>query len=364
MHTKKQIISIRDVINDSDLLEKCIRNNVIYIKNIFDQIKLHADHPFRQTGIEDSAELRQLAFLLLLLPNDILLERFIDSLSNQTNFEIYHQSWSEIQLLYHITISLLKCNSLFTDVKFDNKVSSKNNKDVDFSFKINANINNINIEVKRITCDPIEKEDNLSSRLYIKKLFKDIKLEELIDPSELSKYSILEASTHYQTLKDEIKKINDKYHYTEDRENALNIGVINIDFATSFEEFISYLANSKKGLLVEDARIFKNIDAISLTFNNPVPQYYEPLNAYTFVTNKSLSECELQILEKIGLGRVIYNNKIVDDFKEYAEELYITLKLFCSNGIINFYRTDIPDTEIEKYHESLSKVDLHPCVKF
>lgn len=357
-------IPMEVLLSDDKLLEKAIQNNVIYIHSQIQHINLSAEHPFLQQNIEKSAELRDLAWLLLVLSDNVFLERFIQKLHQTRDFEKYHQLWCEVSILKYLRMSLFRNNTDLCSIEFDKKLSTHHNKDVDYSIKIKEFTKAINVEIKRITCEPAEKEDTLKGNLFIKKLFKDVNLASLVNPAELSKYIILSNSTHYQELKNEIKKINEKYHMIRDRNNSLNIGIINIDYATSLEEFVSYFCNSQKGLFVQDKRIFKNFDAIVLYYNNPSPKMDMSKNTLTFIIS-NISEAEKQALNNLGLGNIIYEHSSVsENWRPYAEELYTTIKLFESHGIISYYRTDIADDKIEKYHEELSRMGLHVCNHF
>lgn len=59
------------LLSDDKLLEKAIQNNIIYIHSQIQHINLSEGHPFLQQNIEKSAELRDLAWLLLVLSDDV-----------------------------------------------------------------------------------------------------------------------------------------------------------------------------------------------------------------------------------------------------------------------------------------------------
>lgn len=358
-------IPLEELLNDYNLMKRVIQNNIAYIKREVDQVLLPTAHLFLQEGIEDSAEFHDLAWLLLFSNDNEVLDRFIKRLPQTTDFEKYHQLWAEISILKYIRVSLFENDTYLKSIFYDKKVSLSHRKDIDFSIEIDCYSKFINIEIKRVTCEPTEKENEVRGKLFIKKLFKDVNLETLLTPEELSKYTILSHSTHYQALKDEIKDINDKYHMTNNRENSLNIGIVNVDYATSFEEFISYLANTQKGLIYQEARIFKNIDVICLYFNNPSPQMHNSKHCFTFIVNNNIIEEDINALDKIGLGNIIYKNNTIDKcFEKYAEELYTTVKLVMSHKIMSYYRTDVEDSEIDSYHEYLYSLNLHTCDGF
>jgi hypothetical protein len=346
----------------SDMLE----NNKKYILTKLKNSGMPENHPFNCKNIINSGEILELALLLMVLDGEEVLNRFIKNIGQQTTYEIFYQHWIEVHLLFSIVMSLINEGNALPEIVFDYKLSSAHRKDVDFMLAFTPESKKINIEVKRITCDPLLKEGKVSNGLFVKKLFKNTDLNKMMADDELKKFSILQSSTHYQTIKDEVKKINEKFSETSDRENFLNVGVLCFDFATSFEEFISYFAHSTKGLLTHDRRIFKNIDLIVIGHNNPRFDIDNLFQNYVFVCNEKIRSLDIELLEKIGFGNVIYNNcaLIYEELKQYSEQEYIKGRVVKSHGILGFYVLDISEEEIEEYHRTLAEGVIHkyPCI--
>lgn len=341
---------------------RVLENNKKYIATRLRNSNIPENHPFNRKNIINSAEILEFALLLTIVGEDVL-NRFIRTIGQQTSYESFYQHWIEVHLLFSIVMSLVNKENFLPKIAFDYKLSSKHNKDTDFMLELTPEFKKINIEVKRITCDPLLKEEKITNDFFIKKLFKDSRLDKAMSGSELKKYTILESSTHYQTIKAEVKKINDKFSETNNRKDFINVGVLCFDFATSFEEFISYFAHTKKGLLTNDRRIFKNIDVIVIGHNKPQFDIHNCFPNYVFICNDTVENVDMELLEKIGFDNVIYKNCniIYEDLKQYSEQEYIKGRIVKSHGILGFYCLDITDEEIEEYHRMLAEEVIHKC---
>jgi hypothetical protein len=92
----------------------------------------------------------------------------------------------------------------------------------------------------------------MKRRFILKKFFNDTNLNNFFSEDGLLHYKVLDASTHYRQISKNIKKIREKFDGNGSVPfKMINIGVIVVQFATSIEEFYSYMFHPTKGLIVE-----------------------------------------------------------------------------------------------------------------
>lgn len=226
-------------------------------------------HPFIQNDFTENDFLIQiLSIIKMNLLETTIIDDYLDNklkaLDNgEFNCEIYFQGLNELNFFYYLLAGCIE-NSLLTNIhqiNYENNSITNPEKKLEYSFCFNDLVV-VGIEIKTITCDPIFKEKSMSihDTLLIKKFFHDVSLS---DVNNLGQYKILEASSHDRQLRKNIKKISEKFTGENNTPlKLINVGVVMIQFATSIEEFYSYLLNTERGIIYNQD--LGNIDCLVL----------------------------------------------------------------------------------------------------
>jgi hypothetical protein len=213
-----------------------------------------------------------------------------------------------------------------------------------------------NIEIKTISCDPfygnvaIKKDQKL-----IKRYFHDVNLEDYFTKEQLSKMIILEDNIHYRQISKNLKKIDKKFKKTE---NSVNIGFVVIQFATSIEEFYSYLYHKEKGIMRKNR--FDNTDLFVFFSMTPTPdmklqEIYDRGHVFSIINDKKIYD-DLMI-KKFRLDNFIANEegKIIEELLSLVNKEYGIFRFIVSNDICFFANDDIKEERIQKYASEVSK---------
>lgn len=337
------------------MCEKLFMQTKEYILNLIKKNNYPEDHPFLEKSFEKDQVLQILTLLKIFFhgKNENIIEEYISGKLKAHNngifaYDKFHQVLCEITFLWYIIAGLTQNNRFDIINTFTYEPILDNGKKLEYSFKDSKNDITINFEVKNITCDPFLREPNTDFKVgdkFIKPYFTDNL--DCINES-IENYTIL--SSQYKQIKGALKKIRDKFTFNE---KELNIGVVVYQFAPSYEEIISYFMNPSNGYLFKDKRILKDFDAIIFFSMTPAPDLYmkdvyESDHVFSMLTSTRINP---DLLKDFRLDNVYATSdgKIFDEIIPFAQETYGKYVLENYNGILHFFREDIPQEETKAF---------------
>lgn len=348
-------------------------NAVKYVVEELSKLKYPDGHPFNDyPKTPESMTLQMIIMIKAFTNKDDLIKSFLKKCKSVENGQFsyvkFNQNINEVIWFYYLYISFMENDSidLLQNIYDEEFAVYDNGKKFEYSFLLNTSDANckriITSEIKTLTCDPFVKEDSLNlvdGQKLIKALFPDLK-----DSEELSQDTdavILKSSTHYYQMEQNVKKIINKC-----RGNNLtdflpfNAGIIFINNSTSFEEFYSYLFNTKRGFY--DKLLNSNVDAlvlISMDARNDLKldNIYSMGYIQTVLINPSEDNKELcrklRIDNYIALGR-----KIDQEVYNLAQNEFGKYKLLCREGFVNIIPADSTEEEIQEYLKFLNGTSI------
>lgn len=320
------------------------------------------DHPFLLYPDEpNSTTVNMLILIHTLLNDEIIVSDYITEkckalCNGKFSYEIFNQKISEVVFLYYSLLGVIN-NPNFRKVLYENVKINSNNKKPEYSFffDLGNNISDIiNFEVKTLTCDPFEKEDNLKlqdGKKLAKAFFKDDEIVNLIK-REHPDAILLESSTYYRQFNKNLKKIIEKFdgkNMTESR--LINIGVIVINFSTSMEEFFSCLFHNEKGLY--NKLDFNNVDAIVLFTldqkNDPMLQnIYDYGYVQTLIINNK--DYVKKYLSELRLDNYLNENSIpYPEVYKISQKEYGLFQILAKEGFVGILPWESTEEEINEY---------------
>ncbi len=288
--------------------------------------------------------------------NDYISKKFRAVKNGKFDLESYYQNLNEFIFFYYLILNISKNQyiNFLTQIKYEPLSPTNDNQRVEYSFDFEFPGEEkycVNFEMKTITCDPFIKEGKFfyeNRQKFIKRFFNDVNLNEIIDQQELDNYFILENSTHYRQLSNNIKKIAKKF---SKQKNTLNVGVIVIQFATSLEEFFAYLFHPTKGLLYN--LDFQNIDCLVFFSMTPTPdinleEIYEKNHLFTMLFN---GDSNMQYLIRAFRleNYASIEKQVLEPFKHFANREYGKFTHICEKECSFFVSEYVSECEIQKY---------------
>lgn len=351
-------------------IEKKFNDSIKYIAQLINDTSYPIGHPFNEVAFnENDIVFRILAILKTMNIDNVILKDFICNKIRATDCgkfssERYFQSLSEIVIFYYIYCGVMQNSTNRIEEILYEPISPYNpNKILEYSFLLEDKTY-VNIEIKTITCDPLIKEKYFKikdNKIYIKKYFPGIDINtEQIDKFGIDDYQLLEASTHYRQLRKNIKKIVEKFE--GDRNNigkSLNVGFVVVQFATSIEEFYSYMFHPTKGLLYE--LDFGNLDCLVFFSLTPkcgldMQDIYDRHHIFSLVFNGE--KYVFDLLELMRLDHIAShpNKKVFSPYREEGIQEFGCFKSIFKEG--KFFFTDIhkSEEEIKDYLEYLNGI--------
>ena len=235
-----------------ELYDKCEQ----YVLSLIDEAEYPEGHPFNDfPHTPESMPLKMIAIILALTNNEKMIENYVAKCKSIENGKYspvkYNQSVSELTWLYYLLNSIPQtrlCDLM--EVYGEERELIDNNKKFEYSFLLRNPECITAFEVKAITCDPFIKEDALpptDGAKLIKPLFPQLKNSTFL--KEQKDYTVLNSSTYYYQLEQNIKRIANKCRGNNISGKKLYcFGAIFINASTSFEEFYSYLFHKEYGL--------------------------------------------------------------------------------------------------------------------
>lgn len=347
---------------------------VEYVTEELSKLNYPDGHPFNDyPKTPESMALQMIVMIKVFTSKDDLVKSFLKKCKSVENGQFsyvkFGQNINEVIWFYYLYISLIENDSieLLRNIYDEEFAVYDNGKKFEYSFLLNLCSKNskriiITSEIKTITCDPFVKEDSLKlidGQKFIKPLFPDLK-----DSEQLSQdidAVVLKSSTHYYQMEKNVKKIINKCRGNNLTDfSPFNIGIIFVNNSTSFEEFYSYLFNSKRGFY--DKLLDSNVDAlvlISMDARNDLKldNIYSMGYIQTVLINPSDDNKELckklRIDNYIALGR-----KIDQEVYNLAQNEFGKYKLLCREGFVNFIPADSTEKEIKEYLKFLKGTSI------
>ena len=343
-------------------VQELYKNAENYVINELQKLDYPCEHPFNgYPRTPESMALRLIVFIKALTNKDELVVSFLKKCKSLENgvfsYIKYNQNVSEIIWLYYMYSGLIKTNSQDSLMDIYGEDFSIYDNDKKFEYSLLISIDDVKYiitsEVKAITCDPFFKEVGLKAidgQRLIKPLFPALKDSDVLksDPNAI----VLKSSTYYYQTGQNIKKIINKCRGNKLIDNPIfNIGVLFVNFSTSFEEFYSYLFHKTYGIY--NKLLESNVDAIvliSLDAHNDFD--FENLYSSGYVqtvlvkpTPQNRAICErLKIDNYIALGKSIDKNVY-----EAAQEEFGKYKILCREGFLNIIPYDSTEEQISEY---------------
>lgn len=335
-----------------------------YIINKMKELNYPNNHPFN--NYPNTANGRALETIIILQcflnDNEVIDQMLIKCKSTKNGFfdpEIFNQNYSEIVVLYYLIIGVTyrDNNKSFNRILYEPKNIYENNKMIEYSLLFNIQKENsdlINFEVKTITCDPFMKESDLrvinGKQLVKPYFFDDFILEDI--KNNYPDATILECSSNYRQISKNLKKIVEKF----DGENLtpyrlINVGVIVINFSTSFEEFYSYMLHDNKGLYY--SADFGNLDALVLfTCDAKNDLKFDNIYNMGYVQTVLLNDSDYikNYMEMLRLDNYMLIGKITsEDILKEAQKEYGVFKIIAKEGFLNIIPWSASDDEVDEY---------------
>lgn len=285
--------------------------------------------------------------------------------NNRFSYVKFNQGISEALWFYYLYAGLIKSDALniLVDVFDENMSIFDNGKKFEFSFLMSGFADClIASEVKAITCDPFEKEEQLKcvdGEKLIKPLFPDLRDSNVL--YDQTESTVLKRSTYYYQLESNVKKIISKCRGNNiSGHDIFSVGAIFINASTSFEEFYSYLFHEKNGIYTKllasklDAMVLISLDAKNDMMLNNI---YEIGYVQTILINdteKNKHLCEIfRIDNYIALGR-----RVKKEVYEKGQEEYGHYKILCRDGFVNIIPENASEEKIEEYIKYLKSTNI------
>lgn len=270
------------------------------------------------------------------------------------------RDWVDAYLIESDSIAMIQ------EIYDEDFVVYDNNKRFEYSFLLNTSHSSqkriVTSEIKTLTCDPFVKEDSLKmvdGQKLIKPLFPDLKDSKvLLDDNDAI---ILKSSTYYYQMEQNIKKIINKCRGENLTDfSPFNMGIIFINYSTSFEEFYSYLFNFKRGIY--DRLLKSNVDAlvlISMDACNDLKLNNIYSTGYIQTALINPSEDNMDLCKKLRIDNYIALGKKVEArVYELAQNEFGTYKILCRDGFVTIIPLDSTEEEIQDYLESLKGTSI------
>lgn len=278
--------------------------------------------------------------------------------------EKYFQGLNELTFLYYLIIGVMGNSAVNLNyIYYEGFSPYKKSKKLEYQLVLD-NLAMVNVEIKSITCDPLYKESDFKldeSAIYIKKYFNDADLS-FKDGSNEESYKVLSESTHSRQLRKNIKKIVEKFDGDSiDDVKMINIGVVVIQFATSLEEFFSYMLNEEKGIIKDID--FKNLDCLVFFSLTARPRFdmqdiYNNGHIFTIMLNdKQYIKHYLKVLrmDNIVAQKTINGFDIAEPVKPYAAKEFGKYKIVIDeNNKCFFVSYDTKERDIKSYSQYLN----------
>ncbi|GAB6169079.1 hypothetical protein JCM1393_15390 [Clostridium carnis] len=287
--------------------------------------------------------------------NDFINKKLKSMYKGVFSIKVFNENLSEFMIYFYMLTSIFFKSDLYKDFKtIKYETIGANNKRFEYTFIIGNK--EINIEVKALDCDPFSK-DNLDVRelkdgdIFIKSYFnRPIEEYNII---KLNKVKIL--SSNYRQLKKNIKRIDEKCKKTD--LNTINLGFVIINYGTSREEFLSYLFNSKYGIMnlydvknVDGIMLFSMCTDTTLLFD----EVYLNDHILTALLNDNIENFKL--FEALRLDKYIYNNGcVIDDITSIVEEEYQLYRYILKGGLMTIESYYIDENIIEEKINTLNE---------
>lgn len=330
-----------------------------YILKLIQENQYPIAHPFNDyPNTPESMPIIMLIFIYFYTKNEKMIRRYVKKCKSIENglfsYVKYNQEISELSWLYYLIIGIKEKNTISLSEIFDeDKAIIDNGKKFEYSFLFNYPKCIVSFEVKAITCDPFSKEENIEiedGKKLIKPFFPQLK-----ECSYLKKQTesmVLQSSTYYYQMEQNIKRIAAKCRGSNiSGEKLYCFGTIFINSSTSFEEFYSYLFNSKYGLfsLVTES----NIDVLTLVSFDAkndlkLDNLYRNSYVQTFVVHPS--EELLNICKALRLDNYIAVGDQINEYVlEKSKELFGEYKILCREGFLGIIPADADEEGIKEY---------------
>ncbi len=352
------------------IIEQVHNKAKVFVMDQLKKLNYPAGHPFNDYPNTPEAMALELIILIEAFTHKHnivinLLKKCKGIEKNKFSYVKYNQGISEAMWLYYLYWGLINSDAIdiLVDVFDENMPIFDNQKKFEFSFLLSGFADClIASEVKAITCDPFEKEEQLrciDGEKLIKPLFPNLR-----DSSVLrnqNECTVLEASTYYYQVESNVKKIINKCRGNNiSGHNVFSVGAIFINASTSFEEFYSYLFHEKYGIYTKllastlDALVFVSLDAKNdLMLNN----IYEMGYVQTILlkpTEKNKRLCKMFRLDNyIALG-----TKVDKEIYEKGQEEYGYYKMLRREGFVNIIPADATEKEIQEYLQYLKSSNI------
>lgn len=353
-------------------VENTYKNAEKFVLNELEKLNYPKEHPFNDyPKTPESMILRFIIVIKALTNKDEMTISFLKKCKSIENgrfsYVKYNQSASEVIWFYYMYVGLAKTNSqkMLLDIYDEEIAIYDNDKKFEYSFLMRDDDGNdfvVAAEVKAITCDPFTKETGLRAidgQKLIKPFFPALKESEVL--KQESDAIVLQSSTYYYQTEQNIKKIIHKCRGNNlINKPVFNIGVLFINFSTSFEEFYSYLFHKTYG--VYDKLLKSNVDAmviVSLDSRNDLDldNIYSMGYVQTLLVNPS--DRNKKICEKLRIDTYI---ALGDEISEYAYENaqveYGRYKILCREGFLNIIPFESTEEEINEYLNYLKGTDV------
>lgn len=335
-----------------------------YVIEELTKLKYPDGHPFNDyPKTSESMTLKMIIMIKVFTNKDDLVKSFLKKCKSVENGKFsyvrFNQNISEVIWFYYLYISLIENDSLdlLQNIYDEAFAVYDNGKKFEYTFLLNlAEINCkkiITSEIKTLTCDPFVKEKSLrliDGQKFVKPFFPDLK-----DAPELSRDTntiVLKSSSYYYQMEQNVKKIINKCRGNNLTEfSPFNIGIIFINNATSFEEFYSYMFNSKYGFY--DKLLNSSVDSLVLISmdarnDSKLDNIYSMGYIKTVLVNPSdvnKALCKmLRIDNYIAIG-----NKINQEVYKLAQNEFGRYKLLCREGFVNIIPEDSTEEGIQEY---------------
>lgn len=211
----------------------------------------------------------------------------------------------------------------------------------------------ITTEIKTLTCDPFVKEQSLKltdGQKLVKPLFPDLKDSEVLSKDADS--IVLESSTYYYQMEQNIKKIINKCRGNNlTKYSPFNIGVVFVNFSTSFEEFYAYLFNAERGFYSK--LLNSNVDALVLISLDAYNDFYlENIYSKGYIqtalikpTDENKALCNILRMDNY----IAFEKSIDEEIYKIAQQEYGYYKMLCREGFVNIIPANSTEEEIQKY---------------
>ncbi len=348
--------------------EQIHANAVAFVKSKLSNLDYPHNHPFNDyPKTPESMVLEMIVLIKAFTNKDDLVISFLKKCKSIEkgifSYKKYNQNISEVIWFYYLYMGLLKTDSLnLLEEIFDENISIYDNeKKFEFSYLIAEDNSSskyiVNSEVKTLLCDPFQKGNGLrciDGQKLIKPLFQDLR-----DTAQLKTACnaiILQASTYYYQVEQNIKKIINKCRGNNISEYLpFNIGVLVINASTSFEEFYSYVFHRTKG--VYKKLLQSNVDALVL-LSMDARNDFELENIYSmgYIQTALINPTEInkKLCKQFHIDNYIsIGEKVDSQIYKLGQNEYGHYKILCRDGFVNIIPLDATEKDIAQYLEYL-----------